>query len=529
MNISNPIFSLLISSMNPQIFLMVGVVLIPLCWGLFSFFYPFKTVKTPLRILLLGTIFSSVLIFSLIFPIISAENPTSLQALNNYLQVDSLSAYHLLIMILVFTLSSIYAQVYFRDLSPAGKITKLTMSRFTGLWGLTLSAMTLVLISNHLILMWFSLESTTLATTFLICTDRHQRSVEAMWKYLIICSVGLSIALIGTILFGYAAYSGSTIHNLEEIWQWTTLAQHSIPIIPPLAKIGFIFVVVGYGTKAGLAPMHTWLPDAHGEAPTPVSAIFSGFMLSLAIYCIMRFIPIVAKTTTGNSWPLSVLTAVGIISIVIATSFIAHQKHLKRLFAYSSVEHMGIISLGLGLGPLGQLAALFHTLNHSLSKILAFFAAGIMGKIFSTQEISKIRDSIRLSPLWGSALLIAILAIIGMAPFSIFMSELQLVKAAINNHAWWSLAIFLIATSIIFISALKIVISISWSKDDHISLIENESSTSASSLSLAGNYKLYLSDYLLVSVIISIILWLGISTPLVLLKLLTNASKIIMN
>jgi hydrogenase-4 component F len=219
-------------------------------------------------------------------------------------------------------------------------------------------------------------------------------------------------------------------------------------------KFAFVFVLVGYGTKAGLAPIHSWLPDAHSQAPAPVSAMFSGFLLNTALYCIMRFVP-PAQHALGDGFANGLLIVFGSASILVAAGFIVFQRDAKRLLAYHSVEHMGIIALGYGLGPLGAFAALFHTLNHSVCKSLAFFAVGRLGQRFGSHEMHTISGALRADTLWGIALLVSLLALIGVAPFSIFMSEYQLLRAAAGAGAWLALVLFLIASGIVFISALR--------------------------------------------------------------------------
>jgi hydrogenase-4 component F len=220
--------------------------------------------------------------------------------------------------------------------------------------------------------------------------------------------------------------------------------------------------MVGYGTKAGLAPMHSWLPDAHSQAPAPVSAIFSGFMLNAALYCIMRYVPIVETATGHTGWGLKFLVGFGIFSIIIAAAFIIFQKDVKRLLAYHSIEHLGIIALGFGLGGLGTFAALFHTFNHSLCKSLSFFAAGRLGQIFGDHDMEKMSGSLPVSPVWGIGIFCSLLALIGIAPFALFMSEFQLIKAAVDSQAWVVLSLFLLGAGIVFVGALGHAIPLVW-------------------------------------------------------------------
>lgn len=379
-----------------------------------------------------------------------------------WLFLDALSAYNLFVMMTVFCLSSVYACVYFNQELIKEKLTLKQSKLFACLWCEALAAMTVVLLSNNLGIMWVGIEATTLITAFLICVHVSRESLEAMWKYILICSVGVAFAFMGTLLVAASA-KGVGLGSSNALL-WTTLRANAAWLNPVLVKAAFIFLLVGYGTKAGLAPMHTWLPDAHSQAPAPVSAIFSGFMLNAAMYCIMRYVPIIETATGNTSWGLHIIAGLGIFSIIIAAAFILFQTDLKRLLAYHSIEHLGIIALGLGIGGLGTFAALFHTFNHSLCKTLSFFAAGRLGQIFGTQNMEEMSGSLQVSPAWGTGIFCSILALIGIAPFALFMSEFQLLKAALDKGAIISLVLFLLGAGIVFVGALGHAIPLFWGK-----------------------------------------------------------------
>jgi len=281
-----------------------------------------------------------------------------------------------------------------------------------------------------------------------------------MWKYIVICSVGVALAFVGEVLVASAGRAAGL--SDDGMLLVTDLTRASATLDPVLLKVAFLLVLVGYGTKAGLAPMHNWLPDAHSQAPAPVSALFSGFMLNAALYCIIRHVPIVNGATGSVGWPNGILTAIGLFSIVVAAAFILFQKDIKRFLAYSSVEHMGVIALGFGLGGLGTFAALFHAMNHSIAKSLSFFAAGRLGQHFGTHEMSRMGGAIRAMRVWGLAVLIGILTLIGVAPFAVFMSELQILMAAVGAGATAALIIFLAGVGIVFVGALGHVIAVAW-------------------------------------------------------------------
>jgi len=379
-----------------------------------------------------------------------------------WLYLDALSAYNLAVMLLIYGLSSVYAWIYFGAELRSGHLTLKQTRLFAALWCEALAAMTLVFVSNNLGIMWVGIEATTLLTGFLICVHVSRESLEAMWKYILICSVGVAFAFMGTLLIG-AATRGLRL-SASEVLLWTRLQPHAALLDPALIKAAFIFLLVGYGTKAGLAPMHNWLPDAHSQAPAPVSAIFSGFMLNTALYCVMRYVPIVETATGHTGWGLRLLIGFGLFSILVAAAFILFQHDLKRLLAYHSVEHLGIITLGVGLGGLGTFAALFHTLNHSLCKTLAFFAAGRLGQMFGSHDMGKLAGAMRVSPVWGAGILGSVLALIGVAPFALFMSELQILKAAVDSRAIAALVLFLFGAGVVFVGALGHAIPLAWGK-----------------------------------------------------------------
>jgi hydrogenase-4 component F len=423
--------------------------------------------------------------------------------------LDALSGYHLAVMMFVFVASTVYARNYFIREFEEGLVTRRALHQYAALWCGALAAMTLVLISNNLGILWIGIEATTLLTAFLICIPSKPASLEAMWKYLMICSVGVAFAFLGTLM---VAASAQGLHlSLSEVLLWTHLRQGAASLNPMLLKMGFICLMVGYGTKAGLAPMHSWLPDAHSQAPAPVSAIFSGFMLSAAMYCIMRYIPIIETATGHTGWGLQLLVLFGIVSILVAAAFITFQRNVKRLLAYSSVEHIGIIALALGFGGFGTFAALFHTLNHSICKTLAFFAAGRLGQTCGSHHMAKMSGSLKSAPVWGTALFGSLLVLIGVAPFAIFMSEFQVLKAAVDHHARLALILFLTGCGVVFVGALRHAISMAWGEPAPVETPEN-----------AGGMEKLLA---FASIIVLLILGLWMPSPL--MKMIQQAASVL--
>ena len=393
------------------------------------------------------------------FAVVKVFRSGPLLSAGGWLHLDALSAYHMIVMMAVFVLGSVYAAAYFRREPEEHVLSRNQARRFAALWCGALGAMTVVLLSNNLALMWVGVEATTLLTAFLICMRISPVSLEATWKYLVVCSVGVAFAFMGVLLVAASVGQPSADPHLLH---WTRMREIAGTLDSRLLKMAFIFLVVGYGTKAGLAPMHSWLPDAHSQAPAPVSAVFSGFMLNMALYCIMRYVPLVEAATGGSAWTSGILVGFGLVSIVIAAVFILAQHDLKRLFAYCSVEHLGIIALGLGLGPAGVFAALFHTLNHSVCKVLGFFSAGRLGQIYGTHDMRGIRAGLKTSPLWGTALFASMLALIGVAPFAIFMSELLILKAAVESGRYAAMAVFLLGSATVFVGVLRQAMDMAW-------------------------------------------------------------------
>ncbi|MFA4874114.1 MAG: proton-conducting transporter membrane subunit [bacterium] len=380
-------------------------------------------------------------------------------AAGTWLMLDALSAYHLGVMMLVFLLSGFYSVSYFRREIEENIFPRKMARRYGGLWFGSLTAMITVLVSNNLGVMWVGIEATTLLTAFLICIHVTPGSLEAMWKYLLMCSVGVAVAFTGTLLIAASTAAGS---QLTHALLWTHLLQGAAGLNPFLIKAGFIFLVIGYGTKVGLAPMHSWLPDAHSQAPAPVSAIFSGFLLNTALYCILRCLPLVEAATGNTGWGREILVVFGLLSILVAAIFIVAQHDIKRLLAYHSVEHLGIIAVGVGIGGIGVWAALFHVFNHSVCKALSFFCAGTLGQVCGTHDMRRMTGILRSSPVWGGGLIGSLLALIGTAPFALFMSEFLILKAALDGKAYATAVLFLTGLAIVFVGALRHVIPVAW-------------------------------------------------------------------
>lgn len=341
--------------------------------------------------------------------------------------VDGLSGFVLFIITFIGFASALYSRTYFEHYRKEGIVTPLRLSRYFFLFHLFMFAMILAVLANSLGILWVAIEGTTLATTFLINFFKRKTSLEAGWKYLILCSVGIALALFGTVLMYMS--SVRALGEARATLNITELMQAADRLDPHVVKLAFVFILVGYGTKIGLVPMHNWVPEAYSEAPAPVVAMLAGVLETVAVYAVLRCKGVV-DATVSPGYAGHFLVALGLLSFVTAALFMLAQRDYKRLFAYSSIEHMGIAMVGFGTGgPLGTFGGLFHLLNHALAKSLAFFAAGQLFIRFGTREIASVRGVFKVQPLTAAALLAASLALVGMPPLSMFVSEFSVVAA----------------------------------------------------------------------------------------------------
>ncbi|MGA2508772.1 MAG: proton-conducting transporter membrane subunit [Candidatus Acidiferrales bacterium] len=364
-----------------------------------------------------------------------------------YLRADGLSAFFLMGIAIVSGLVLVYASGYLRH-TGEGRFS--SPRWFYALVFLFLFTMISVCVSANLGLLWIMMEGTTLASALLVGFYNTEGAVEAGWKYLIVCTVGIAFALFGTIVLYLAAVKAGM--NPASALDWVSLmnAAPRIALDPHLVKLAFVFVIVGYGTKIGFVPMHSWLPDAHAEAPTPISALLSAVLLNCAMYALMRYDAIVSRSV-GPAFPHVLLLIFGVMSMVVAGLLILVQRNLKRLMAYSSIEHMGIIAIGLGLGgPLGLFGALLHTFNHSIAKSLLFFSAGNIRHNTGTLRMDEIQGISRTLPQTTAALLVGGLAIVGLPPFSLFISEFAILSEAFAQARYLVVILFLAMLSVVF-------------------------------------------------------------------------------
>ncbi|MCL4524709.1 MAG: hydrogenase 4 subunit F [Acidobacteria bacterium] len=364
-----------------------------------------------------------------------------------YLRADGLTCFFLVNIAFIMVLALVYATGYLQHMG-AGRFT--SPRWFYALVNLFLFTMVGVCLSANLGVLWIMMEATTLASALLVGFYNTEGAVEAGWKYLVVCTVGIAFALFGTIVFYLAAVKAGMSHTSALDWLALFAAVSQKQFDPNLVRLAFVFVLVGYGTKIGFVPMHSWLPDAHAEAPTPVSAMLSAILLNCAMYALLRY-DILVSRAIGAEFPGTLLVFFGLVSIVVAGLLILVQRDLKRMLAYSSVEHMGIIAIGMGLGgALGFLGALLHTFNHSIAKSLLFFGAGNVRHNFGTLRMDRITGMGRSAPLTAAALAVGALAIVGMPPFSLFVSEFAILSEAFSHSRYMVGGVFLLVLSIVF-------------------------------------------------------------------------------
>ncbi|HVP62905.1 MAG TPA: hydrogenase 4 subunit F [Myxococcaceae bacterium] len=330
--------------------------------------------------------------------------------------------------------TALFSRPYMRIEEHKGRITPRRLRLYHSMYQLFMAAMLLALLTNNMGLLWVAMEAATLSTVLLVSLYRTRASLEAAWKYFILCGVGIAQALFGTILLYFAAEGLLGGEGMTALL-WTRLDAVKAHLEPTVLALAFVFLLVGYGTKVGLAPLHNWLPDAHAEGPTPVSAVLSGLLLNVALYAVIRCKVLVEGSI--RYLPGRMLMGFGLLSAILAAFFLWRQRDIKRLFAYSSIEHMGIVTFAFGMGgPVANFAALLHMTVHSLTKSAIFFAAGHASQTAGTQRMDGIRGLLVLSPTIGWGLMLGTLAILGLPPFGVFASEFLILTTAMRDHPW---------------------------------------------------------------------------------------------
>jgi hydrogenase-4 component F len=339
-------------------------------------------------------------------------------------RVDSLSS----VLAVCITFVSLLASALGPGLNEEDRDDSRSSRRFRIFQSAFALTMLVAVTANNVALMWVAIEATTIASAIAIPLYRTKASVEASWKYLLICSVGIALAFTGTVLayFDFVSTAG----HLPGALNWSILRDVAPSLHTELMQLAFAFILIGYGTKAGLAPMHTWLPDAHSEAPSSISAMMSGVLLAVGLYAIARWKAVV-DVVVPPGFTDGLLMTVGLLSVAVGAFSLMIQRHYKRMLAYSSVEHMGLVSIGLALGPLGTFAALLHLVNHAVAKAMTFLLAGRILRRYDTTEVARVSGLLKAMPWTGPLFAAGILTLVGLPPFGLFISEFLLVKAAV--------------------------------------------------------------------------------------------------
>jgi len=374
----------------------------------------------------------------------------AMQGLENSFALDAYNVFLVVLTSFVAMTTSVFSGPYMLNELEHGRLTTGRLRLYHAMYLLFVFGMLLGFTTNNIGVLWVSLELATLATVLLVSLYRTPESLAAAWKYFIIAGMGIALALFGTVLIFFT--SSSVLGHSNDALTWTLLFTNADKLDPTVMLIAFAFLMVGYGTKIGLAPMHTWLPDAHGEGPTPVSAVLSGLLLNLALYALVR-LKMLVDITTHAEMAGHMMMAFGLLSLTVAAFALHRQRDIKRLFSFSSIEHMGLMSIAFGIGtPLANFAGLLHMTVHSLVKSGIFFTVGHTAQAMGTQQMDKIRGMIRHNPAIGWGLLIGAAAIAGFPPFGVFTSEFLLFSALLDTYPW--LVFLLLAGLLIAVAGL---------------------------------------------------------------------------
>jgi len=431
-------------------------------------------------------------------------------ALGNWFHLDALSAVFVCLIGVIGLLAGWYSITYIRHDIKEGHMTLGMVKQYYIFFNLFIFTMLVVALSNNIIMMWVAVEATTLATVFLVGAYNTRSSLMAAWKYIIVCTVGVAFGLYGTLIV-YANAAAVMVDPHAAVF-WTSVMPYATQFDAMLIQVAFVFVVIGFGTKAGLFPMHTWLPDAHSEAPSPISALLSGVLIKCAMLIVIRFY-ILATEAVGSRFPQMIMLIIGILSVVVAAFSVFRQKDVKRMLAYSSVENIGIVALCLGFGgPLGIAAALIHIVVHGFSKALLFCLSGNILIKYGTRDLTKITGVLRAAPITAVLLFMGLFAVSGFPPFAMFISELLAVVAGVVSHNIWAVIILGLALTIVIAAFIRVI------------------AKSVFGTPAEGVKKGDLGFFSLLPqvLMVAVILWFGIAMPQPFLKGIDSATAIVL-
>jgi hydrogenase-4 component F len=472
--------------------MLIFLLLLPLVAGVLAFVVPGRKARNSILLVV------ALLHCACVIALWTFTQPLSLQG---FLGLDALGLLVLSVVSVLFLMVSFYLMGYFKDESD------ISHRIFIGFLLFFLSFMTLVTLSRHFGLLLIGIEATTLSSVPLINFVKTRQSIEATWKFLMICLIGIGLALLGIYFLAVSAMDIQTLFIDK-------LLSHAKELSLPWLKISAIFLLIGCGTKMGLAPMHTWLPDAHSQAPSPISALLSGCLLNCAFLSILRVAQVCYAAGLTHFFS-SMLILLGIISLGIAYIFIVGQRDYKRMFAYSSVEHMGILAIGIGLGGIGIYGSLFHIINNAFSKGLVFLVTGHLYNQYHSKMASDVRGVLRSYPITGVCLIAGFFAISGVPPFGTFFSELIILYAAIQGGHYIVAFLYVLFLALIFIGLADTILKMT--QGEKVSPLKADNQTYHESISMT----------LPLFVLIFIVLILGIYMPPFVNTTLTNAALLL--
>ncbi|NUK12850.1 hydrogenase [Streptomyces lunaelactis] len=392
---------------------------------------------SPLAVIACGAVLAGVL-----------GDDEAVTAYGGLLRADALTVWMLLVVGAVALIACATSPSYLAGERAAGRTNGRATALFHTLVQAFLAAMCLAVLTANLGVLWVAVEATTIVTAFLVGHRRTRTSVEAAWKYVVICSAGIALAFLGTVLIYYAARQAGI--SEASALNWPTLVDRAGQLDPDVTRLGITLVILGFGAKAGLVPLHAWLPDAHSQAPAPVSALMSGVLLSVAFTAILRY-QVIADAALGTGYTRTLLTGIALLTLALAAALLLAQRDYKRMLAYSSMEHMSLIALGAAIGsPLARTALLLHVAGHGLAKAVAFCASGHVLHLTRTTRIGRVRGLLARAPGPGGTFALAVIALLAFPPFSLFASELGIVRAGFAARMGWAAAVALVLVLIAF-------------------------------------------------------------------------------
>lgn len=422
------------------------ILIIPLLGALILFLSP----KNYAVLSGLHVLFSAATSVALLNNVLKVLSGGTFYSFDKFLFLDSLGCVFLVLIAVTGFIVNFYSIHYMRWELEDGHIHLSDLKKYYALSHVFIFTMTLSVICNNVAFMWAAIEATTLASVFLVAIHKDQKSTESGYKYIVLCSIGLAFALYATVLLYSATYS--TLGDGEASMQFSSIMENAKNLNPDAAKLIFVFALIGFGTKAGLAPTHTWLPDVHAEGPAPISALLSGVLLKCAMLALLRYYAITAQAV-GFSFVEGVMIVSGTITLFVAGFFLIRQHNVKRMFAYHSIVHMGVIAFALGVGgKFGLFAAIFHCLAHSFTKALAFCSTGNIARIYGHKDMSKMGGMVKIAPITTILFGAAVCSLVGVPAFAIFVSEYNVFVGAITSGQYIAVALFAIALAVIFIA-----------------------------------------------------------------------------